>query len=255
MKLSYALFTIAGLVALPGCDFFSKKESPAAPQRTEKTIFSFLGAPGSGKGTLAEQCVKQLDFKVLSTGNLCREAIASGSELGKQIESYVKSGGLIPDDMVTGMVDGWLSKQASSNEPIILDGFPRTQKQAALFLDMMKQKYPDYRIRIIALAIPDEEIVARLADRLMCENKKCQAVYNRKLMKDPNAMTCTTCGGKLIRREDDKEEVVRARLAVFAKANGELVQFYKTSGVTVETINASQVTPEQIFENFKKMIG
>ena len=114
--------------------------SNAAPPSPQKQFSSFLGAPGSGKGTLAEQCVKQLGFKVLSTGNLCREAIASGSEQGKQLETFTKAGQLVPDDLITSMVDSWLAKETTTDTAIILDGYPRTEKQAEQVLNLLKQK-------------------------------------------------------------------------------------------------------------------
>jgi adenylate kinase len=254
IRVGYVAVALAGVAVIAGCSLFKKNESQQSAPVAPKTIFSFLGAPGSGKGTLAEQCVKQLGFKVLSTGNLCREAIASGSEQGKQLETYTKSGQLVPDDLITSMVDTWLTKETTSDTAIILDGYPRTAKQAEQVLNLLKQKYADHAFRVISLDIPDQEIIDRIATRLMCENKKCQAVYNSKLMKDPNNLVCEKCGGKLIRRVDDKEEVVRERLQVFAKNNNEVVNFYKNAGIAIESLSASKQTPAEIFENFKKMI-
>jgi adenylate kinase len=216
-----------------------------------KTILAFLGAPGSGKGTLAKQAVVQMHFKSLSTGDLCREEVASGSEKGKMLAQYMK-GGLIPDDVMTDMVDGWLSKNAGS-EPIILDGYPRTQKQAEMLAGLLKAKYADYVFGVISLTVSDEEeVVRRIANRMVCE--QCHAVYSRALMADPNATVCPKCGGKLVRREDDTEEVVRARLQTFMKNNNEIIAYYKEIGMPVELINVSHTTPETIFKNFKQIL-
>lgn len=241
---------LGAAVLLVSCD--RTKQAPQAAATT-KTIFSFLGAPGSGKGTLSEQAVKQLGFKTVSTGNLCREEIASGSEKGKMIETCIKSAQLVSDDVITEMVQNWLAKQ-TGDAPIILDGYPRTQKQAAMLADMLKTKFPDYRLRVISLNITDEdEVVKRISDRLVCE--KCQAVYNRALLKDPTGLVCEKCGGKLIQRADDKEEVVRKRLVDFNKNNAEIVAFYTSAGIAVEPLNVSHTTPQAIFENFKKMVA
>lgn len=257
MKYMLLLFVI-GVCFLSHCGY-NKIQQQAVKEdqlkiKTNKTIFSFFGAPGSGKGTLASDCVKKLGFKVLSTGNLCREAIARGDTLGKSIEQYIKSGQLIPDDLVTKMVDDWLKKEADSGVPVILDGYPRTQKQAQLFLNLLKRDFSEFKFRVISLLIPDEEIVKRLSDRLICENKRCQTPTAKSLLKDPNKLECPICSGKLIKREDDNEAVVRERLKVYAQHSGDLLHFYKESGQLIEELNVSDLTVEQVFEGFKRML-
>ncbi len=222
---------------------------------TKNTIFSFFGAPGSGKGTVATECVKSLGFKVLSTGNLCREGIARGDELGKSIENYIKTGQLIPDEMVTNMVEEWLKKESTNGSPIILDGYPRTKKQAELFLALLKKSFSQYSLRVISLAIPDEEIVKRLSDRLLCENKACQVPTSRTMVTDLENPKCAFCGAKLIRREDDKEEVVRERLRVYAQHSGELLRYYQQLGQKVEELNVSGLSVAQVFEAFKQNLN
>jgi adenylate kinase len=189
-----------------------------------KTILAFLGAPGSGKGTLAKQAVNQLGFVAVSTGDLCRAEVATGSEKGKKIAEYMK-GGLVPDEIMTDMLDGWLSKNAGQ-APVILDGYPRTKAQAAKLNELMKNKYPAYTFGVVYLVITDEEeVVERIASRLVCE--QCKAVTNLTQLKDQNALVCAACGGKLIRREDDKEEIVRERLKTFVKNNDKIIGYYK----------------------------
>jgi len=235
------------------CNIFLKKcvyKTPAKPG--QKTIFTFLGAPGAGKGTLAAQCVSKLGFKTVSTGNLCRTEIASGSEKGKKLKEYIMKG-LVPDNIIVDMLKAWLDKQ-KGNETIILDGYPRTQNQGKLLDDLMKKKFSEYRFRVIFLqAFDEKEVVKRLTSRIVCSNKKCQAVYNLATLKDKAKRICEKCGGKLIQRADDKEEVIKKRLNDFAKNNAEIVSFYNKIGVIVETLNASHITPKQVFENFKKI--
>ena len=243
------LALVLGLSLFTGCGTLFKKEQP-----TQKILYSFLGAPGSGKGTLAEQCVKLLGFKVLSTGNLCREEIAAETEKGKMISEFSKQGKLVPDEVISEMVENWLAKQKDNTAPIILDGYPRTQKQAAMLTELLKNKLKDYQFRVISLEIPDEEIIHRISNRLVCENKKCQGTFNKTLMKDPNDLTCPNCKGKLIQREDDKEAVVRERLKVFEKNNAELINFYTEANIKIEKLSVSKISPEQAFENLKKML-
>ena len=221
---------------------------------TKNTIFSFFGAPGSGKGTLATDCVKSLGFKVLSTGNLCRERIARGDEVGKSIEKYIKSGGLIPDELVTGMVEDWLKNEANHGSPIILDGYPRTKKQAELFLALLKKNFAHHTFRVISLVISDEEIIKRLSGRLVCENKACQATTSKSMAAEAGIPECLLCGSKLIRREDDKEEVVRERLRVYAQHSGDLLNYYSDAGQKIEELKASGLAVSQVFEAFKQML-
>ncbi len=218
----------------------------------KNTIFSFFGAPGSGKGTLAGDCVKFLGFKVLSTGNLCRECIARGDDFGRTIENYIKSGQLIPDETITNMVEEWIKKELVDGSKIILDGYPRTKKQAELFLDLIKQKLPHCSLRIVSMVIPEDEIVKRLSDRLVCENKQCQATTSKSIVGDVENSVCSLCGSKLIRRKDDSEEVVRERLRVYAKHSGDLLRYYQNQGQKIDELNASGLTIKQVFENFKK---
>lgn len=251
-KLIVQTLLLGGIIVCSGCCCSRKNTSLSSI--SPKTIFTFLGAPGSGKGTLAEQCVKQLGFKVLSTGNLCRETIASDSEQGKMLANYINSGSLVPDELIADMVEGWLTKNAGS-APIILDGYPRTQKQAELFLALLKNKLPDFSFKIVGLTLPDDEIVKRISSRWVCSNKKCQAVYNKLLMKDQDQSTCTACNAPLTQRADDKEEVVRQRLHVFAQTNNLLVSYYEQAELKITTLSTLDQTPEQIFESFKKAVA
>jgi adenylate kinase len=225
-----------------------------AQKVTSNTIFAFLGAPGSGKGTLAEKLSDQLDFRVVSTGNLCREEIASGSEKGQMIASYLKNAQLVPDEVIADMVDAWLCKHADG-KPIILDGYPRTQNQAALLLHLLRSKYANvYHFRVVSLEIDDLElIVQRIANRVVCSNKACQATYNRTLLKDPSHLVCERCGEALTQRADDKEDIVRKRLVEFKNNNDAIKEFFEQQGVAVESIMASR-TPAEAFEAFQLLL-
>jgi adenylate kinase len=242
------------IIGLPMCSFLTKRTQVTQEIKSpvKNTIFSFFGAPGSGKGTLADQCVKNLNFKVVSTGNLCRAEIASGSERGKLIKDQTEKGKLVPDELITQMVQEWLSKETKDGSPIILDGYPRTQRQAFIFLNLLKKDFPEYKLRIVNLAIPDEEIIKRLSDRLVCENKNCQAVYSKALLKGETK--CQKCHANLIKREDDKEEVVKERLKIYAQHSNELINFYKSAGITIENLNVSGISIPEMFLRFKTLI-
>jgi adenylate kinase len=246
------LLALVVVVALSSCGVFSKKEQPAATDR--KNIVTFLGAPGSGKGTVADQCVKNLGYATMSTGNLLREAVARGDELGKKAESFMKEGKLVPDELVMALVEDWLTNNMPKISTLVLDGYPRTAAQATLFIDLLKNKFPDVSLRVVNIAISDDAIVARLADRLVCSNKPCQAVYSRKLLKDPTKLVCEKCGNPLIRREDDNEMVVRNRLKVYADNVNPIIKVYQNAGVRFDELNVEGKTVEEVFVEFKKLV-
>lgn len=210
-----------------------------------------MGEPGSGKGTLARLCVEHLGYRVLSTGDLLRKHIAEGTELGKEVESILKEGRLVSDQMITTMVGEWLDEKDTLQHPIILDGYPRTIVQADLFLAYLSQKHPDCQFSVLFVSLPHEEIVQRLAKRVVCENKACQATYSMSMF-DVNNPSCPTCGANLIRRPDDAEDVVRRRLKVYEQHRDELIAFYKTRDVLFKTLPVSGLTIAEVFASFKK---
>jgi adenylate kinase len=260
MKNKGLLTLIISTLILPACNLGSGKSEKISKQSFEegkqmgKTIFSFLGAPGSGKGTLAELCVSRLNFKVLSTGNLCRAAMSREDEKSKLITSIIKEGKLVPDDLITDMVEEWLEKEATGEVPVILDGYPRTEKQAELLLSLLNSKFKEFVFRVVSLNVPEQEIVDRITSRLICENKSCQSTASLKLLKDPNRLICEKCGANLIRRPDDSEQVVWERLKVYARYIEDVLSFYAKNSIKVEEINASGLSIDEVFNKFKAML-
>ena len=238
-----------------GCIWMINRNITKQPNQlnNKKIIFSFFGAPGSGKGTLAEQCVKNLEYQTLSTGNLCRKHIAKDTKIGKTIKTFTSQGKLVPDEVIIEMVTTWLKEKSNTNKPIILDGFPRTKTQAEMLNKILKNEMPKYDFRIIRLVIPKEEIVERLVNRIVCENKKCQAVYNTS-MPEAKSGICPKCGSKLIKREDDTKEVIEKRFEVYQENENKILNFYRSIGQKIEEINISKLSPKEVFENFKNII-
>ena len=218
------------------------------------TVYIFIGPPGSGKGTLAQECVKEFNWVTLSTGALCRQHISAQTEIGKQIDLIIKSGKLISDALITSMVDEWLAKQINNAGGIILDGYPRTDKQVMLLFDLLRTKYPGLRLRVVKFDICDESVIKRLSSRLMCQNKACQAVYSmlpgsELAPRQPNI--CDRCLGALIQRVDDEPEVIRDRLLVYHQHDPSNV--FEKMGQAVELINADRPFNE-ILSDFKQLI-
>lgn len=225
-------------------------------QEIKVQVFSFFGPPGSGKGTVAERCVKEFGFEMLSTGNLCRKHMQEQTQLGKLLQKYVDAGHLIPDELITQMVLEWLKERLGGGKRLILDGYPRTKGQAENFLKILKSDKALTLVdfEVIYFDLSEEEVVKRISNRWMCSNKKCQAVYSAIAKKPKIDGICDKCGSKLVKRVDDEEVVVRERLKVFGKYKDDLLIFYKDAGLKVLNFTATTGTTEDVFQAFVKQI-
>lgn len=179
-----------------------------------------LGAPGAGKGTQAEAIADRYNIKTISTGNLLREAVKKGTELGLKAQSFMESGQLVPDELVLKLLQDAI-KDCSNG--YILDGFPRTVPQA-LALEEMGVKID----KVIDIVVKDEEIAKRLSGRRVCED--CGASYHIEYKPTKVMDVCNKCGGKTVLRNDDKPETVLSRLAIYHKQTEPLEQFYVARG-------------------------
>ena len=191
-------------------------------------IIIMLGAPGTGKGTVAGILQEKLGIKQVSTGDIFRKNIKEGTELGKLAEKYISKGNLVPDDVTVKVVEDRLNEPDVENG-IILDGFPRTVKQAEE-LDKILAKKGKKVDKVINLTTPDEEIIERIVNRRVCSNQECKAVYNLILNPPKKDGICDKCGSELIIRKDDTEETVRARLKNYFEQTSPLVEYYEKQG-------------------------
>ena len=169
-------------------------------------IIIMLGAPGTGKGTVASILSEKLNIPQVSTGDIFRKNIAEQTELGKLADSYISKGNLVPDDVTIKIVEDRL-KQDDVKEGIILDGFPRTIKQAEE-LDKILEKENKKVDMVINLTTPKEEIIERIVNRRVCSNQECKTVYNIVLNPPKVEGICDKCGSKLLQRKDDNVETV-----------------------------------------------
>ncbi|MCI8360861.1 MAG: adenylate kinase [Clostridiales bacterium] len=181
-----------------------------------------LGAPGAGKGTQAEVICNKLSIPAVSTGNIIREALKNGTEMGLKAKSYMDEGKLVPDDVVIGIIQERLQKEDCKNG-FILDGFPRTIPQAEA-LDAMGVEID----RVVSIEVADEKIVERMSGRRVCG--KCGASYHMLYKQPSNEGVCDACGGELIRRKDDAPETVEDRLRVYHEQTEPLKDYYAKSG-------------------------
>lgn len=187
----------------------------------------FLGAPGAGKGTQAELVAERAGIPTISTGAIIREAIRTGTEMGKAAKSYTDNGALVPDEVVIGIIRERLV-QDDCKGGYILDGFPRTVPQAEA-LDRMGINIDV----VLSIEVADEAIVERMSGRRVCE---CGASYHTAYKPSADGVHCDKCGKELTIRRDDAPEVVRSRLKVYHETTEPLKSFYATKGIlkTVE---------------------
>jgi adenylate kinase len=181
-----------------------------------------LGAPGAGKGTQAENISKRLNIPTISTGNILREAIAAGSELGKQANTFIEKGELVPDDVVISIVKERLA-QSDCKNGFILDGFPRTVAQAEA-LEKMGMSID----KVIDIEVQDSDIMERLSGRRTCPN--CGASYHVKYKPSAKGEYCDKCGTKLTIRKDDAPDTIRERLEVYHSLTEPLKEYYSKAG-------------------------
>ena len=181
-----------------------------------------LGAPGAGKGTQAEVICNRYNIPAISTGNIIREALKTGTEMGLKAKNYMESGALVPDEVVIGIIKERIVKD-DCKDGFILDGFPRTIPQAEA-LDKMGIVID----KVVDIEVPDEKIINRMSGRRVCE--KCGASYHLEYKKPKVEGICDACSGTLIQRKDDHPDTVKSRLDVYHSETEPLKDYYEKQG-------------------------
>jgi len=181
-----------------------------------------LGAPGAGKGTQAEVICDKLQIPAISTGNILREAVKNGTELGIKAKGYMESGALVPDEVVIGILKDRIAEDDCKNG-FILDGFPRTVPQAEAL-----EKMGVVIDKVIEIFVPDEKIEQRLSGRRVCE--ACGASYHVDYKPSKVEGVCDKCGGKTVQRRDDQPETIKERLRVYHEQTAPLKDYYAKRG-------------------------
>jgi adenylate kinase len=185
-----------------------------------------VGPPGAGKGTQAQYISSNLSIPKISTGDIFRYNVSSGTELGRQAKAFMDRGDLVPDEVTIAMVSSRLQED-DAQDGFLLDGFPRTVPQAETLKKMLAEW--DSRLDIVLeLVVDDDEVVRRLSGRRTC--RKCGRIWH--VVFDPPARQglCDDCGGELFQRDDDQEETIRHRLDVYAQQTRPLIAFYADEG-------------------------
>jgi adenylate kinase len=207
-----------------------------------------LGPPGAGKGTQAKKLSAEYGIPQVSTGDMLREAVKHGTELGKKAKSFMNSGGLVPDDVVIGIVKERLAAEDCS-KGFILDGFPRTIPQAQALDRVVGELGKTIRF-VLSLEVDQNELMERLCGRRTCTG--CGAMYHVKFSVPKETGKCDKCGTALIQRDDDKEETIKNRLDNYNKATAPLLDYYKSTGKIRSVMASGEI--DAIFNNIVRIL-
>ncbi len=211
-------------------------------------IIILLGPPGAGKGTQAAKISEYLSIPHIATGDIFRDAIKQGTELGRRAKEYLEKGELVPDEIVNAIVRERISMDDCRNG-FILDGYPRTLNQARALDDMLDDMGKSIDV-VLNLIVPEDEIVRRLSYRRIC--RRCGAVYH--LINNPPKVdgVCDKCGGELYQREDDREDVIRNRLRVYHERTEPIVKYYKDRGLLVDIDGSGSI--DEVWSRIKSVL-
>lgn len=208
-----------------------------------------LGPPGGGKGTQAKRLTAAFELLHLSTGDLLRDEVKRATPLGVEAQGFMQRGELVPDELVGKMLMGRLhSQQAGSG--CVFDGYPRTLAQASLLDGLLAELGRRVDVALY-INVPDEELLARLTGRRSCP--ACGAVFHVTHNPPKQEGMCDSCGGSLVQRTDDCEEVIRERLRVYHESTAPLLGFYRSRGNLAEVQGVG--SPEAIFEDLRAAMG
>ncbi|ATZ21355.1 adenylate kinase family protein [Mesoplasma tabanidae] len=200
-----------------------------------------LGAPGSGKGTLAEKLIKNQGFNQMSTGDLMRKEIKDGTPLGLECARYMNEGKLVPDEVTMGIVKNFLQ---DNHNQLIFDGIPRTLNQAKILEENLVELNAKID-KVIYIDVPTDILLGRISGRLICP--KCKVSYHLISRKPKAEGVCDNDGTELVRRPDDSPEKVKVRLEAYANETAPLVDYYKNKPGFIHIVDNSNTTAEEVY--------
>jgi adenylate kinase len=209
-----------------------------------------LGAPGAGKGTVAELLTQKYGIKQISTGDILRSEVKNRTELGTVAEGYMNRGELVPDSLIMKIIEKRLI-QDDCSRGFILDGFPRTISQAESLETILANIAKKIDV-VVNLEVPEDVILKRLTSRRTCSNSECQAIYNIHTRPSKKEGVCDRCGSPTIQRDDETEEVIRQRLATYQEKTAPLLEYYKNNPVF---ITAPALRPEPVIDAISQFAG
>jgi len=202
-----------------------------------------LGGPGSGKGTQAKLLAEATGLLHISTGDMLRASVAAQTELGQQVQKILESGGLVSDDVMRAVVEQRLCRP-DCRSGVLLDGFPRTLRQAE-DLDSILKHHPQSRVVVLNIDVAPETLQKRLSGRRSCP--QCGRIYNIYFQPSKTGEQCEACGGTTVQRKDDEEGVVRQRLEVYNQLTEPLIAYYRRNEL-LHTVNGEREIQEIYYE-------
>jgi adenylate kinase len=219
----------------------------SAPSARQALIL--FGSPGSGKGTQSKLLVERLGIPQISTGDMLREHIQADDQIGKKVAELMRAGSLVSDELVNSLVEERVMRPDTA-KGFILDGYPRTLEQAAVMSGLLERLKIDPVV--IHLVVDYNVIIARISGRRQCP--VCGTLYNATSKPPKTEGVCDLDEAKLVIREDDRESVVRERLAAYESKTMPLIQYFREIGCRVIEIDASKAKPEEVFEKILKQV-
>jgi len=210
-----------------------------------------LGAPGAGKGTIAKMLVEEYGIVQISTGDILRQAVKEGTQVGKKAAEFMNTGKLVPDEVIMDIIKERIARPDCA-KGFIFDGFPRTIPQAEALEKLLAANNMTIDA-IINLEVPEDVVLKRLTSRRTCSNPDCQAIYNIYTMPPKKEGICDKCGSKLVQRDDETEEAIKVRLATYYEKTQPLIDYYKNNKAyfAVPSLIA-QETFDEIVKRLKK---
>ncbi len=208
-----------------------------------------LGAPGSGKGTQAKRLVETFSLTHLSTGDILRDAVSKGTEIGQKAKAIMAEGKLVDDDTVNGLVFARLLDETSD---VLFDGYPRTLQQAQALEDFLSSKRMKVG-HVVLVDVPQEVLEARVVGRRVCSNNACGAIYHMESKAPKLAGVCDLCGSPLKHRSDDTSEAFKSRMGEFNSTFQPLLGFYKHRP-NFRSVDGNR-PPELVFESLRHVFG
>ena len=207
-----------------------------------------FGPPGAGKGTQDKELSEFYHIPHISTGDILRENVKKGTELGNKAKRYMDKGELVPDEVLIGIIKNRLIEPDCENG-YILDGYPRTINQADALDEILENLGKPLDV-VLNIEVPDEELVTRLSGRRICSN--CGANYHLKFSPPSKDGICDVCGGELYQRDDDKEEVIKQRLETYNNQTAPLINYYNEKDILVNIDGTGKV--EDVFEEIRSVL-
>ncbi len=212
-----------------------------------------LGPPGAGKGTQAERMVRDYGLVHLSTGEILREAVAKGTELGRKAKAYMDAGDLVPDELVIGIIRDRLAERDTRERGVLLDGFPRTIGQAEALAQVMDELKMGKPI-VINLSAPDDVLIRRLSGRRMCD--ACETIYHIDRDGVDVGDDCPQCsGGKIYERSDDQPDAIEERLRTYQEKTAPLIGFYRQRGLLIDIDGDSGGDADKVYKRLVASLG